>query len=221
MPAEAAGSGWLHGLRGAFAGKPLLYPLMGLALLCGAMVFLSPEFLNPNNLSNVLRQVSINGIMAVGMTVVILTGGIDLSVGAVMALSMTAAAGAMLSGVPPLLAVLLALGVGLLCGAVNGFLIAYARLPAIIVTLAMMEIPRGAALLYTRGYPLSGLPESFAFWGRGQLLGVQMPVLIMVLVFAAAYLLLYQFTAGRYLYGLGGNEEAARLSGVRVQRVKL
>jgi ribose transport system permease protein len=159
--------------------------------------------------------------VAAGMTVVILTGGIDLSVGAVMALSMTAAAGAMLAGVPSPVAVLLALAIGLLCGSINGVLIAYARLPAIIVTLAMMEVPRGAALLYSGGYPLSDLPAAFGFWGRGQVLGVQMPVVIMALVFAATYLMLNHAPLGRCIYGLGGNAEAARLSGVPVQRVKL
>jgi ribose transport system permease protein len=200
---------------------PLIYPLIGLVLLCVGMICVSREFLTPDNLSNVLRQVSINAILAAGMTIVILTGGIDLSVGAVMALAMTAAAGAMLAGLPPPVAVGLALLIGLLCGAINGVLIAYARLPAIIVTLAMMEIPRGAALLYSGGYPLSKLPESFAFWGRGQVLGIQMPVLIMGVVFAAAYLMLNRAPIGRCLYGLGGNAEAARLSGVPVQRVKL
>ena len=218
---EEIRQGGLRRLKELLDRKPLIYPVIGLVAICSLMTVVSGEFWTPNNLSNVLRQVSINAIVATGMTLVILTGGIDLSVGAVMALSMTTAAGAMVSGVPPLPAILLALGVGLLCGTINGALIAYARLPAIIVTLAMMEIPRGAALLYTKGYPLSNLPESFGFWGRGQVLGIQMPTLIMLAVFAAAYVLLYHVPAGRYLYGLGGNEEAARLSGVRVQRIKL
>jgi len=212
------GAGRLQPLRNFFRRNPLTYSLVGLVLLGVAMSFLSGEFLSPANLSNVLRQVSVNAIIAVGMTIVILTGGIDLSVGAVMALGMTTAAGAMLAGVPPFLAIILALLMGLVCGAVNGVLVAYVRLPAIIVTLAMMEIPRGAALLYTKGYPLSGLPESFAFWGRGQVFGIETPILIMLAVFGIAYVMLNHFPVGRYLYGIGGNEEAVRLSGIRVRR---
>lgn len=200
--------------------SPVAYSLIGLVLLCILVAMLSDEFLTSANLSNVLRQVSINAIIAVGMTFVILSGGIDLSVGAVMALCMTTVAGAMLAGIPPWLAIPIALGMGLLCGAINGVLVAYARLPAIIVTLAMMEIPRGVALLYTGGYPLAGLPESYAFWGRGQVLGVQTPILIMLAVFVAAYIVLDHYPFGRYVYGIGGNEEAVRLSGIRAQRYK-
>jgi ribose transport system permease protein len=201
--------------------NPALYSVLGLALLCAVMACVSREFLAAQNLTNIARQVSINAILAVGMTVVILSGGIDLSVGAVLALSMTTVAAAMLAALPMPVAIVLALAVGLLCGSINGLLVAYVRLPAIIVTLAMMEIPRGAALLYTKGYPLSGLPGAFAFWGRGRILGVPTPILIMLAVFAVAYVVLNHYPVGRYLYGLGGNEEAVRLSGVRVERYKL
>lgn len=204
-----------------FARNPVMYSVLGLVLLCTIMMFLSDQFLTPSNLSNILRQVSINAIIAVGMTIVILTGGIDLSVGAVLALSMTVAAGAMLAGIPVALAIFMALIAGLICGAINGALVAYFGLPAIIVTLAMMEIPRGIALLYTGGYPMSGLPKSFGFWGKGQILGIETPIVIMLVVFLAAYLLLNKYPAGRYLYGLGGNEEAVRLSGIRVRQYKL
>jgi ribose transport system permease protein len=207
---------------GAFLHRnPALYSVLGLALLCAVMACVSREFLAAQNLTNVARQVSINAILAVGMSVVIFSGGIDLSVGAVLALSMTTVAGVMLAGLPVPLAIALALAVGLLCGSINGLLVAYVRLPAIIVTLAMMEIPRGAALLYTKGYPLSGLPEPFAFWGRGQALGVPAPIWIMLVLFAVAYVVLNHYPVGRYLYGLGGNEEAVRLSGIRVERYKL
>lgn len=213
-------SSTMTGFKNYCSRNPYIYSLFGLLLLCGVMAFVSDEFFTTSNISNVLRQVSINGIIAVGMTMVILTGGIDLSVGSVMALSMTGAAGAMLAGVPQQVAIPIALGIGLLCGAINGWLVAYMRLPAIIVTLATMEIPRGLGLLYTNGYPLNGLPEAFSFWGRGSMLGVQTPILIMFAVFILAYLLLNHYPAGRYLYGIGGNEEAVRLSGIRVQRYK-
>jgi ribose transport system permease protein len=207
--------------RDWLSSHPEALSLLALFVLCGAMLFVSDRFFTLENLSNVARQVSINAIIATGMTIVILTGGIDLSVGSVMTLSMTFSAGSMLAGVPPWLGILIGLGTGIAFGAANGVLIAYARLPAIIVTLATMEIPRGLALFYTGGYPQSGLPESFAWLGRGAVLGIQTPIIIMVVVFAAAFVLLTYFPVGRYLYGLGGNEEAVRLSGVRVERYKV
>ena len=219
-PARPA-PGRLQRARSFLHQNPVLYSVIGLVALCAVMACLPGEFLAAENLTNVLRQVSLNANIAVGMTIVILAGGIDLSVGAVMALSMTTAAGAMLAGLPVAVAIAMALGVGLLCGSINGLLIAYVRLPAIIVTLAMMEIPRGAALLYTEGYPLSGLPKGFEFWGRGGVLGIHTPILIMLAVFAMAYVMLNHYPVGRYLYGIGGNEEAVRLSGIRVQRYKL
>lgn len=200
--------------------NPTVFAAFALLALCVGMVFVSDRFFTWENLSNVARQVSINGIIAVGMTLVILTGGIDLSVGAVMTLSMTLSAGAMIAGLPIPLALLLGLLTGALCGAINGALVAYARLPAIIVTLGMMEIPRGVALLYTGGYPQSGLPETFAIFGRGSIAGIQVPILIMLSVFGAAFVLLKYFSAGRYIYGIGGNEQAVRFSGVPVQRYK-
>jgi ribose transport system permease protein len=200
--------------------NPTVFAVIAFLLICLGMVFVSDRFFSWENITNVVRQVSINGIISVGMTLVILTGGIDLSVGAVMALSMTLSAGAMISGVPMPVAVLIGLLTGAACGALNGLLIAYGRLPAIIVTLGMMEIPRGIALLYTGGYPQNGLPESFAVFGRGALLGIQVPVLIMLGTFGAAFVLLKYFPTGRYLFGIGGNEEALRLSGVRVKRYK-
>jgi ribose transport system permease protein len=211
----------LHQFTEFLARNPVMYSVIGLVVLSVIMMFVSDKFLTTANLSNVLRQVSINAIISVGMTIVILTGGIDLSVGAILALSMTTAAGAMLAGIPPVLAIAMALIVGILSGAINGVLVAYVGLPAIIVTLAMMEIPRGIALLYTGGYPMSGLPQSFAFWGRGNILGIETPIVIMLLVFLAAYLLLNKYPAGRYLYGIGGNEEAVRLSGIRMRHYKL
>ncbi len=200
---------------------PEVFSLVGLLVLAVAMTVVSDRFLTWENLGNIGRQVSINAIIATGMTLVIISGGIDLSVGAVMTLAMTLGAGAMLAGVPVPLAIALALGTGVLCGAINGALIAYARLPAIIVTLAMMEVPRGIALLYTGGYPLSNLPEAFGPLGRGEFLGVHVPTWVMIAVVLAGHFFLTRAVAGRALYALGGNEEAARLSGVPVNRYKL
>ena len=201
--------------------RPEVFSFAGLLVLALAMTFVSDRFFSWENFGNIGRQVSINAIIATGMTLVIITGGIDLSVGAVMTLAMTFGAGAMLSGVPVPLAVALALFTGVGCGAINGVLIAYARLPAIIVTLAMMEIPRGIALLYTGGYPLSNLPAAFAPLGRGEILGVHVPTLVMLAVVVAGHLFLTRFVAGRAFYALGGNEEAARLAGLPANRYKL
>ncbi|AHF90487.1 sugar ABC transporter permease [Opitutaceae bacterium TAV5] len=202
------------------ARNQIIFPLLGLVLLCIIMICVSRQFLTPQNLSNVALQVSTNAVLAVGMTFVILTGGIDLSVGAVMALSMTVIAGSMLAGVPPPVGIGLGVLTGFAFGCFNGFVVSYGRLPSIIVTLGAMEISRGIGLLYTKGYPFSGLPESFAFWGRGSIAGIPVPVLIMLGVFAVAWIILTYFPIGRYIYGIGGNEDAVRLSGVPVRRYK-
>jgi ribose transport system permease protein len=208
--------------RGAWlADHPVVFSAAALLALSVTLTFVSDRFLTWDNVSNIGRQASINGIIATGMTCVIITGGIDLSVGAIMALAMTLGAGAMLAGVAVPLAIALALFTGIACGLVNGALIAYLRLPALIVTLAMMEIPRGIALLYTGGYPISNLPASFAPIGRGELLGLQVPTLVMLAVAVAGHVFLTRFVAGRGFYVLGGNEEAARLSGLPVEGYKV
>ncbi|MDR8732154.1 ABC transporter permease [Burkholderia pseudomultivorans] len=199
----------------------LFYPLVGLVVVCIAMMIASPGFLSAANLENVLRQVSINAIIAVGMTCVILTGGIDLSVGSVMALSGTLAAGLMVAGVNAVAALAIGIAVGFGFGFLNGVFVAFAGMPPIIVTLATMGIARGLALIYTGGYPIDGLPDWVAFFGSGKVLGIQAPVLIMLVVYVIAWLLLERMPFGRYVYAIGGNEQATRLTGVRVARVKL
>jgi len=145
------------------------------------------------------------------MTCVILTGGIDLSVGPVMALSGTLTAGLMVAGLPPGLAIGAGLLVGVTFGIGNGLFVAYLHMPPIIVTLATMGIARGFGLMYTDGYPISGLPEWFAFFGRASVFGLQVPILIMLITYLAAYVLLQHTRIGRYIYAIGGNEEAVRL----------
>lgn len=201
--------------------SPAFYPFVGLLLVTTFMVFASDNFLTGANLENIVRQVSINAIIAVGMTCVILTGGIDLSVGPVMALSGTLSAGLLVAGVPPPLAIGAGLAIGVGFGLGNGLLVAYLQMPPIIVTLATMGIARGLGLLYTDGYPISGLPDWFAWFGRGTLLGVQVPILIMLLTYLLAWVMLQHTRMGRYVYAIGGNEEAVRLSGVRAARFKL
>jgi ribose transport system permease protein len=186
-----------------------------------ALSLLSPYFLTPANLLNVLRQVSINAILALGMTVVIVKGGIDLSVGSLLALAGALAAGLSLSGLPPALAMGAGIGMAVALGALQGLLVAYAGLPPFIVTLAGLTVFRGFTLVYTDGRPITGLPEAFLFLGNGTLLGLPVPVAIMGFFLLLTHLLLGQTSWGRYLYAIGGNEEAARLSGVPVARIKV
>ena len=197
-------------------------PSAGLLLVSAFMVVFTEHFLSLDNLLNIALQSSINGIIAAGMTAAILTGGIDLSVGAVVALSGTLCAGLMVQfGLPIAPAVALGLASGALFGAFNGVCVAWLRMPPIIVTLATMGIARGLALLYTQGYPIDGLPEAFAWLGSGVFAGLKLPVWIMLGCYALAFVLLNRAPLGRYIYAIGSNEEATRLSGVPVARYKL
>ncbi|WP_445619912.1 ABC transporter permease [Kushneria sp. Sum13] len=201
--------------------SPVFFPLIGFIAVFIVMALVNDNFLLANNLSNVARQGAIIGIIAVGMSFAIFTGGIDLSVGPVMALSGTIMAGLMAAGWPPTVAVIAGILLGMVFGAFNGACVAFARMPPIIVTLATMGIARGLGLIYTGGYPISGLPAGFAFFGRGEVLGIQAPIVIMLLVYLVAYVVLHHTSFGRYVYAIGGNEEATRLTGIRVPRYKL
>lgn len=207
--------------RLAWPWPPESYAALGLLVLCGVLSFVSDRFFDWENFRNVGRQISINAIIATGMTFVIIIGGIDLSVGAVMALAMTVSASIVLAGGSLLLAMATALGTGAAFGLFNGLLIARLRLPAIIVTLATMEIPRGLALLTTGGYPQTGLPESYGALGRGSLAGIQGPTLVMFVVVILGTLLLRFHLIGRYFYAIGGNPTAARFSGIPVDRCQV
>ena len=201
--------------------KPFTFTFIAFVVLCIVMGIVSDSFFTTGNINNIARQVSVNAIISIGMTMVILTGGIDLSVGPVMALSSTFMAGAMISGVNPVIAVAIGLLTGIIFGTVNGLIISYGKQPAFIVTLAMMEIARGIALLYTGGYPLSGLPDSFGFIGKGKVIGIQTPVFMMIILYIVAFVVLNKFVFGRYVYSIGGNEEATRLSGIKVKKYKM
>ncbi|MBE3563976.1 MAG: ribose ABC transporter permease [Hydrogenibacillus schlegelii] len=196
-------------------------PLLGLIVLSVALALTTPHFLTVNNILNVLRQVSINALIALGMTFVILTGGIDLSVGSMLALSGALAAGMIHGGVPAALAVALALFAGAAMGAANGVLVARGRLAPFIVTLATMTVYRGLTLVYTDGRPITGLGDAFGVIGRGYLFDIPLPVLWLGLGFAGSYLLLNSTVFGRHVYAVGGNEEAALHSGVATDRIKI
>ncbi|ARF14968.1 ribose ABC transporter permease [Sporosarcina ureae] len=200
-----------------------LGPFIGLLLIVVIISIMSPSFLTLNNLFNVLRQVSINALIAFGMTFVILTGGIDLSVGSILALTGAVTAGMMSGGMDPILAMLLGVLLGVLLGAINGLIIAKGKVAPFIATLATMTIFRGLTLVYTKGRPISGLGDSFTFQmlGKGYIFGIPVPVITMAISFAVLYFILKKTTFGRRVYAVGGNEEASRLSGINVDRVKI
>ncbi len=187
-------------------------------LLCLILTLLSDRFLTVNNLTNVLRQSTINGIIAVGMTIVILTRGIDLSVGSILALSAVVTADLLQSGlnVPATIAIGLALG-GLL-GSISGVLVTRLNVPPFIATLGMMTFARGLALTYTQGRPVTGLPEAFRFMGTGFLASIPMPIVIAILVFGVGHFSLTRMKFGEYIYAIGNNKVAAHLTGIPVNR---
>ena len=189
----------------------------GLLALCMVLWAATPHFLTVSNLLNVLEQTSINAIVAVGMTFVIISGGIDLSVGSVLALSGIALASALEGGVPAPAAVGLALATGTACGLANGVLITSGRLPPFIATLGMMSVARGAALMLAEGRPISGFAEGFRALATGRMLIVPAPVILTAVVYLIAHFVLTRTVFGRATYAIGGNEEAARLSGVHVR----
>lgn len=185
-------------------------------LLIIVLSLLSESFLTVSNVLNIARQVSINAVIAAGMTFVILTGGIDLSVGSVLAYSGAIMAGLLSTGKPVVFSIVVGLALGTLLGLVSGIIITKGRVQPFIATLGMLTIGRGATLVYTDGRPITGLPDAFVWLGAGEVLRVPVPVFIMALVFAISYFVLTQTVLGRYVYAIGGNEEAARLSGVNV-----
>ncbi|MBS3945920.1 MAG: ribose ABC transporter permease [Melioribacter sp.] len=194
--------------------------LLGLVLVISVFAFLSPYFLTLSNLVNITQQTSINAIMAVGMTFVIITAGIDLSVGSIMAFSGIILADSIQNGIAEPIAIIIGLSVGTICGLSNGILISYGKLPPFIATLGMMSVARGAALLYSQGRPISGFTEEFRFLATGQIIGIPTSVWIMISLYVIAYILLNKTVLGRYTYAIGGNETAANLSGINTKLFK-
>jgi len=188
--------------------------LVGLGVL---LTILTPDFLTVSNLLNVLQQTSINAIIAIGMTFVILSGGIDLSVGSLVALAGVALAFALQAGAPIPLAILAGLAAGGAAGLVNGLLITRGKLPPFIATLGMMSVARGITLFWTDGRPVSGFDAAFRSLATGKVLMIPAPVLLTALLYVAAHFLLNRTRFGLYVYAIGGNEEATRLSGVAVR----
>ena len=196
--------------------------LAAFLLICFLLSLATPNFFSLQNMTIVLRQVSINGILAIGVTFVIITGGIDLSLGSVVALAGVVAAlfahpGEYALIVPLALAILMGVGIG----GLNGLAITKGKVAPFIVTLGMMTIARGLALVISDGRPVTNLSDSFNAIGGGNVMGIPIPILIFVSVIVSASILLNQTRIGRYMFAVGGNEKAAYASGIRVNRVKV
>ena len=206
--------------------------LIALVVLCVVLSGLSDKFLTVDNGWNVLRQISVNVCISVGMTLIILTAGIDLSVGSVLAFSGAVAAGLLKTGIAwpahdlfigfTLLGTILsALLAGSVLGFFNGFVITRFKVPPFVATLAMLTIARGLTLLWTKGYPISGLGPRFGYIGTGWLLGIPVLVWISAIIVITSLVITKMTPIGRYIYAIGGNEQAARLSGININRVKV
>jgi inositol transport system permease protein len=196
--------------------------VLALAIIFIALSFAHPAFLTVPNLINLVRQISINGILAVGVTYVLLTGGVDLSLGSLVALTgVIAACFAHPGDYPLIFPVLMGIGAGACCGVLNGFVITRGRVAPFIVTLGMMTAARGLALVISAGRPVSNLRSDFTRMGSGDLAGIPAPTIIFAIVAFLSHLFLRNIQLGRYIYAVGGNENAARASGINVNRVKL
>ncbi|AWR60532.1 ribose ABC transporter permease [Proteus mirabilis] len=199
--------------------------LIALLLLIVVVSTLSPNFFTLNNIFNILQQTSVNAIMAVGMTLVILTSGIDLSVGSLLALTGAVAASMVGADVNALVAVVGALALGAAIGGVTGVIIAKGKVQAFIATLVMMLLLRGVTRVYTDGSPIntgfSDNADLFSWFGIGRPFGIPTPIWLMMIVFLSAWYVLHHTRLGRYIYALGGNEVATRLSGISVDKIKI
>lgn len=219
-----------NGFKKSFAEYGQKYGiLIALIVTCVVLTFANEYFLTTRNIVNVLRQTSINGILAIGMTFVILTRGIDLSVGSVVALAGVVSASfattstASIAGGPfaAPLAIAVGLSVGMLAGAVSGIVVSRFAVPAFVATLGMLSAARGLALLYTGGKPVPALTDSYRWIGTDDIFSIPMPVVLFALVFGISLWVLSSTRFGRHVYAAGGNPHAARVSGINVSRVKL
>ena len=200
-----------------------IIPFIGLILLIIVVSILNPSFLDLSNLLNLLRQISINGLIAFGMTFIILTGGIDLSVGSILALSSAFIALMITSGVDPIIALIIGVLIGFVLGAVNGLLVTKGNMAPFIATLATMTIFRGLTLVITDGNPITNLGDSYLFqlFGKGYFIGIPVPAVTMIIVFVIFLIILQKTTFGRHTYAIGGNEVAAKISGIKVNKIKI
>ncbi len=199
--------------------------IIALLVLIGVVSAINPDFFSVDNILNILRQTSVNAIIAVGMTFVILIAGIDLSVGSILALTGAFAASMVGAELPVLLVIPLVLLIGTLLGGISGVIVAKGKVQAFIATLVTMTLLRGVAMVYTDGRPIStgfsDTADAFAFLGTGYLFVIPLPIWLMAIVFLVSWYVLKHTKIGRYIYSLGGNEAATRLSGINVNKVKI
>lgn len=197
--------------------------LIGLVVLFVVIACLNSSFIDSGNLKNLLRQVSINALISFGMTFVILTGGIDLSVGSILALSSALMGSFIVGGLDPIFGIVLACLIGAALGAVNGLVITYGKVAPFIATLATMTIFRGLTLVYTNGNPISGLTENEAFlnFGQGYFLELPVPAVMMLIMFGILYFILHKTPLGRKTYAVGGNEKVSYIAGIKINRIKI
>lgn len=206
--------------------------LIALFLLCLTISLLSDKFFTVTNAWNVMRQISVNICISVGMTLVVLTAGIDLSVGSVLALCGAITAGLLKNGIQLpsnnlyigftlLGAVLAGLLIGAILGLFNGWTITKFKVPPFVATLAMLTVARGFTMLYTEGFPISSLGQNFSYLGTGWFLGIPLPVWISGVIVLIAVILTKKTRFGRYIYAIGGNENAAKLSGININKIKM
>ncbi len=195
-------------------------PLLGLILLCLMLSILSPDFLKVKNIMNIANQSSINCLISMGMLLTILTAGIDLSVGSILALSTCFMGIAIVSwGMNPILAIFLCMGTGAFCGLMNGVLLTKLRLPhPFISTLAMKNVARGLALIITAASPISGFPKAIQYLGAGSIGPIPVSFILVIFVCIVFYVFLNRTAQGKHIYAVGGNKEAAKLSGINVDR---
>ncbi|QCX34395.1 ribose ABC transporter permease [Caloramator sp. E03] len=196
--------------------------IIGLAVMCTILSILSPAFLTKENIINVLRQVSTNANLAFGMTLAIIINGIDLSVGSILALSGTITAGLItFNNMPVITSVIIGIIIGISLGLFNGIVIAKTGIPPFIVTLAMYNIARGAAYVYTGGMPVRTMNEQFNFIGNGYLGPIPLPVIYTLIFLVTMYILMNKTKFGRYVYAVGGNRDAARFSGINIKKIEI
>ncbi len=197
--------------------------IIGLVVLFAVIASLNSSFIDPSNLKNLLRQVSINALISFGMTFVILTGGIDLSVGSILALSSALMGSFIKGGMDPLMAILVACLIGAVLGSINGLVITWGKVAPFIATLATMTIYRGMTLIYTNGNPISNLTDNEAFheFGQGYIAGLPVPAIVMLVMFAILYFILHKTPLGRKTYAVGGNEKVSFIAGIKINRIKI
>jgi ribose transport system permease protein len=216
----------------SFASIARFQSLLALAVLMLALSLASDHFLTAENGVNILRQISVNLCLSIGLTLVILSGGIDLSVGAVLALAGAVAAGLLKTGIDlPMWnlhldltvagAVMVGVGVGMVAGLVNGLMVTRLLIPSFVATLAMMSVARGLTQLWTGGHPISRLGAAFGFIGTGSFLAIPLPVWIVVVLCGIALVICHRTPFGRHLYAVGGSERAARLTGLNVDSIRV